>query len=151
MNAALAELLLGGGEWAGAGGGDHGGGSGASPHHASHTVVGGRVSDGPALTPSLRAEVERARSRPSGFASLRNLVGEARAALAVEPYTTDLRDPQPAAATKRQRGQGARRRLPRGCDAGRTAAAGEEGGGGERDRATGRGHRNTPTVRAGGV
>eukprot|EP00965_Chrysotila_dentata_P168393 5560735-Pleurochrysis_carterae.AAC.1 len=42
---------------------------------------------------------------------------------------TDLRDPQPAAATKRQRGQGARRRLPRGCDAGRTAVAGEEGGG----------------------
>eukprot|EP00965_Chrysotila_dentata_P132852 4392939-Pleurochrysis_carterae.AAC.1 len=69
MNAALAALLLGGG----GGGPPRGGGAGQGREEPEQPVEGGRVSDGPALTPFIRAAVEAARDRPSSFASLRNL------------------------------------------------------------------------------
>eukprot|EP00965_Chrysotila_dentata_P167219 5521425-Pleurochrysis_carterae.AAC.1 len=59
MNVALARALSEGGKREGGGG--------------SRVVDGGRVADGPGLTPYLRDAVETARAQPPGFASFRNL------------------------------------------------------------------------------
>eukprot|EP00965_Chrysotila_dentata_P159061 5254754-Pleurochrysis_carterae.AAC.1 len=75
------------------------------------------MGDGHGLTPSLRAQIEAARARPSPFASFRNLVlAEDGGRLAREPLPADLRDPRAGASAAKRARVANRRRLPAAAD-----------------------------------
>eukprot|EP00965_Chrysotila_dentata_P130531 4315556-Pleurochrysis_carterae.AAC.1 len=126
MNEVLADTLLraaGAAERAGA---DPGGGGGAR-----EDVTGGRVADGPRLTPSIQACVTSARTTPPAFASLRNLAPAGRAELAAEPMPSGLLETQSAEPPTARRRRGHERsalprsRSPRGAAETRGREAGD--------------------------
>eukprot|EP00965_Chrysotila_dentata_P013159 434026-Pleurochrysis_carterae.AAC.1 len=81
--------------------------------HAQAAVTGGRIADGPALSPAIRALIDEARREPAAFASLRNLAPETGETLATAPMPGDLRTPQPTAPSGKRRRAKARKPLPR--------------------------------------
>eukprot|EP00965_Chrysotila_dentata_P138689 4587526-Pleurochrysis_carterae.AAC.1 len=74
---------------------------------------GGRVADGPRLSPYVRARIAEARVTPPAFASLRNLAQTTTAQLTREPMPEGLVDSQPAEPPGKKRGGRERPRLPR--------------------------------------
>eukprot|EP00965_Chrysotila_dentata_P158619 5239137-Pleurochrysis_carterae.AAC.5 len=76
-------------------------------------IHGGRVADGPGLSPFIRMAIAEARACPLPVASLRNLAAEEERRLAIEALPGDLREPQPRKPQGKRRRNRKRKALPR--------------------------------------